>query len=316
MTDPIKITMMGASGVGKTCFMLSMYAVMRNGVRGFTFATEDLDDDLELDTAWLRLSAPRDRKWPVGTDKLKNYLFKFGYGFSKIMTFEWLDYRGGAVSDRQTAEDVQSLMGHISASSCLLICVTVEDLVPALNGGPIGNISKTGRLNQLLNEFYSTTGRPVPVVIVLTKWDLCPPGKKQQVIQILREQVFSALFVDGYGWQVMICPVTLGLNIGKQPQNAAIAPVSVHLPVVFAIFCALKARADQLGAEVRQKRGEILAWEQGWIRRILHPDSQPGSPSPLEQQADMIDRQIKLLSKELIHDPVIFFNGKEIEIAV
>lgn len=55
MANDIKITMLGASGTSKTCFMIGMYAAMREGVRGFTFSTSDWDLDLKLDEDWERI---------------------------------------------------------------------------------------------------------------------------------------------------------------------------------------------------------------------------------------------------------------------
>ena len=64
--DTIKITMLGGTSAGKTCFMLGMYDTMKQGVRGFTFTCSDMDTDLDLSEKWEQLVDPelgKDR-WP------------------------------------------------------------------------------------------------------------------------------------------------------------------------------------------------------------------------------------------------------------
>ena len=100
--EDIKITMLGTTGAGKTSYLLGMYAVMQTGVQGFTLSAKDIDMDLDLTERWEQLiSLEGEDRWPApNAAATEHYAFDFSYGFRPLIGFEWLDYRGLALSDR------------------------------------------------------------------------------------------------------------------------------------------------------------------------------------------------------------------------
>ena len=49
----------------------------------------------------------------------------------------------------------------------------------------------------------------------------------------------------------MICPVSLGRELGKDPDRARIVPVNAHLPVVFAVY---SPNCEPMGLKLKTQR--------------------------------------------------------------
>jgi len=234
--NDIKITMLGTTSAGKTCYMIAMYAKMSEGVKGFTLGTTDPDKDIHLSDMWEKLeSETGDSRWPRPTgEESQSYQFDFSYGFKRLMRFDWLDYRGGALRDDSSKKDVQDLTEQLLKSSCVFLCVSGEFLKEGANP----QVVKKARIDRMNNPFMqklTDSGRVVPVVIVITKYDLCSHRSKEQVLKDIR-QLFNPLFAKGEGWPVMICPVTLGEGLANDINSGLINPHQVHLPLIFAIY--------------------------------------------------------------------------------
>ena len=132
MSNDLNIVMMGASGTGKTCYMLAMYAAMSGSQRGFTFSTQDLDDDLELTDTWEKLL---EGAWPLPTANTKDWAFDCSYGFRPIMGFKWLDYRGGVLREKADNNDVKTFRERLKGASCVILCVAGDQLKEYVDAG-------------------------------------------------------------------------------------------------------------------------------------------------------------------------------------
>src|SRR5215210_4879680 len=166
--------MLGAKGAGKTCFMLGMYSVMRLGVNGFTFAARDASDDedldLELSRKWSKLKKEGPDRWPLPTDKRDFYPFDLRYGFStKVMSFDWIDYPGGALESSPKDEDVVTLKKHLRESSSIFLCVSGEYLK---EGTPLDTLyedAAVGRMMKFVTRMRDeNSSAPPSVAIVIT----------------------------------------------------------------------------------------------------------------------------------------------------
>ena len=242
----IKITMLGTTGAGKTSYLLGMYAAMQSGIQGFTLSAKDIDLDLELTERWEQLiSLQGADRWPVpNAGVIEHCYFDFNYGFRPIMGFEWIDYRGLALSDRSNEHDVQELSKYLSDSECVFLTISGEHLQDKVTPTTVREI-KSDRMNQFLqlyisNKYKPTSTKPFPIAIIITKYDLCHHRKKEEVVEDVKK-LFQALFTPNSGWLVMICPVSLGKEIKADSDNGMIVPVNVHLPVVFAVYSQLRA---------------------------------------------------------------------------
>ncbi|MEL6494121.1 MAG: hypothetical protein AAFQ41_03230 [Cyanobacteria bacterium J06623_7] len=318
--DDIKITMLGTTGAGKTSYLLGMYAVMQTGVQGFTLAAKDMDLDLELTQRWEKLiSLKGDERWPTpNAAAMEYYGFDFSYGFNPLMGFQWLDYRGLALSDRSTEQDVTELVEYIEASACLFLCISGEYLTSEITPKTVREI-KSDRMNQFIQQYISNQNqphpqRPFPVAIVITKYDLCHHREREDIITDVKK-LFQALFTPNSGWLVMICPVSLGRELGDDPDNANIVPVNVHLPVVFAVYSQLRASGLKLKSDREQQTGAIeMAKQKNPLYQLLKAKQIEQQTIELENtktEIGAVEENMKLLSQEL-QQTSLYFNGTEV----
>ena len=318
--DEIKITMLGTTGAGKTSYLLGMYAVMQTGVQGFSLAAKDMDLDLELTQRWEKLiSLKGEDRWPTpNAAAMEYYDFDFSYGFRPLMSFQWLDYRGLALSDRSTEQDVAELVEYVRESSCLFLCISGEYLTDEITPKTVREI-KSDRMNQFIQQYISNQqqpnpNQPFPVAITITKYDLCHHRDRDDIIADVKK-LFQALFTPNSGWLVMICPVSLGRDLGKDPEDANIVPVNVHLPVVFAVYSQLRGYGLKLKSDRDLQSVKIDAIKQ------RNPLVQLLKTSQLREQTDKlaitnveistVEENMKLLSQEL-QQASLYFNGSEV----
>jgi hypothetical protein len=321
MSDNIKITMLGTIEAGKTCFMVGMYAVMQLGVHGFTLSAQDLDEDIELTDKWEQLCDGGDDRFPTGTSQTHKYIFNFNYGFRKLMSFEWMDYRGGALRDKTDKADVQELDKSLRESSCVFLCISgdhlsnkIENQADALK---LAKKTRVDRMNQFLSKLYEENG-PVPVVVAITKYDLCMHRKSEEIREDIK-QLFSGLFAPDGKWLVTICPVSLGKGLSGDKFHADIDPVNLHLPLVFAIY----SKLIQYAAYVKEQEsifGKQLTdmKNQNFVLRWWNSDEIAKANEGLRKNqalANEVQDKLSLLAKELGRAK-IYFNGEEQEINV
>lgn len=319
-----RITMLGTTGAGKTCFLVGMYADMSGGRRGFTFST-DPDDDLDLSDKWSQLIEAGPDRWPPPTgDQPKSYTFGFNYGFRRIMEFNWIDYRGGALSDRSTEADVQELKRYLRQSSCVMLCVSGEHLQEPKNSAVVRTRTGIGRMNSFLTEFRNDLekqGKELPaVIIVITKFDYCYGRPREEIEEQIRE-LFNPLFSPGSGWLVSIGSVSLGTGLAADAEKGEIAPENIHLPLIFSIYRALSKRVDQQQSKLYEDIGKLTEIENEWgrmkkwwrseeIERILKETGED------EQKIVALNADLQLLVTELteLREFQVYYDGKEIEL--
>ena len=320
MIEEIKITMLGTTGAGKTSYLLGMYAVMQTGIKGFTLAAKDMDLDLDLTQRWEKLILLKgEDRWPTpNAAAMEYYGFDFSYGFRPLMGFQWLDYRGLALSDRSTEQDVADLVQYLTESECLFLCISGEHLVEPINPTTVREI-KSDRMNQFIQQYVGVKKnpnpqKPFPVAIVITKYDLCHHRDKDEIIADVK-RLFQALFTPNSGWLVMICPVSLGKELYNDPDNANIVPVNVHLPVVFAVYSQLRAYGLKLKNQRDRNSLAIEAIKQSNPLMQLLRNSQLQEKNARLQESNTqitaIEENMKLLSGEL-QQASLYFNGAEV----
>ncbi len=312
--------MLGTTGAGKTSYLLGMYAVMQTGVQGFTLSAKDIDMDLDLTERWEQLiSLEGEDRWPApNAAATEHYGFNFSYGFRPLIGFEWLDYRGLALSDRSGEQDVQELSDYLAESDCLFLCVSGEHLINPITPNTVRNI-KSDRMNQFIQQYISNIknperDKPFPVAIIITKYDLCHHREKQDIIEDIKK-LFQGLFAPNSGWLVMICPVSLGKELCDNPNSASIVPVNAHLPVVFAVYSQLRS----YGIELRNNRDRhsetidkfkninpILQWLQN-----SEIQNQVTQLEDFDNLLATLEENMKLLSQEL-QQVSLYFSGNEV----
>jgi hypothetical protein len=90
-------------------------------------------------------------------------------------------------------------------------------------------------------DFVKSTGKTVPVVIAITKAELCSGEVLSEGVNAIKDKMLPGLFTQGSEWLVMISPVSLG---NEKSGRFEINPLNVHLPVTFAVYYALLSQRD------------------------------------------------------------------------
>lgn len=238
--DKIGITMLGASGAGKTCYLYAMADMMQFGSCDFTFTAMPYKKTLELQCAWESILGG---KWPNGTDLSTEYEFACSYSLRKIATFSWYDYRGGILQNPDDEEERVALFDKMENSRCLIICISAE----AIHGILSGDL-KSRRLfavyMNLIQEYRNRSGRTVPIVFAVTKADLLAPKEFERGVELIHTKYMASLFAedDDGGWFLSFVPVSLGTGLGSGVNGdivGTIEPANVHIPVLIAIKCAM-----------------------------------------------------------------------------
>ena len=303
--EKIGITMIGASGTGKTCYLYAMADAMQFGSCDFTFTAMPYKKTLELQAAWDSIII--NGKWPEGTDLSTEYEFACSYCMRPIATFSWYDYRGGILQNPDDEEERASLFGKMENSRCLIICISAE----AIHGILAGDL-KSRRLFQvymnLIQEYRNRTSCTVPIVVAVTKADLLGPNEFESGVELIRTKYMAALFSedDEGGWFVSFVPVSLGTGLRKDANGnivGKIEPANVHIPVLIAIKCAmgdlLAAKLADMGAlgdKVNAARQAVdVNAARGWLDKLWN-----GDPSEaLHEVLDKLSVDSAVLSKEI-----------------
>lgn len=333
-TEKIKITMLGTTQSGKTCYMLGMYAYMKVGLRGFTLSTKDSNLDIKMSKNWKNLMFEKgEDRWPKPTgieEAERDYSFYMNYGFRPIMEFQWIDYRGGALSDDDpNLEDIEKLRNFIKESSCLFLCISGEYLTSRADMMTVYK-TETDRMSQYLSEVYNAQG-PIPVAILITKYDLCMERDKAEIIEDIKH-LFQGLFAPEAGWLVMICPVSLGKELAIDINEGKIQPINVHLPAAFAVYSKLtqmvlgrKVKEDDSKAKIKKLSQEIDNLGNNWLKKLWNKsriDSGHDSIIQTEREREENLKQIKKLESDMIRlakevpEGYVYLNGTEVEINV
>ncbi len=321
--DDIKTTILGTTGAGKTSYLLGMYAVMQTGVQGFTLSARDMDVGLDLIERWEQLIAIKgEDRWPApNAGSVEHYTFDFSYGFRVIQGLEWIDYRGLALSDRSSQQDVSDLANYLSKSSCIFLCISGEYLIDKISPNTVREI-KSDRMNQFIQQYISNNQQPnkdspFPVAIIITKYDLCHHRDKQAVIEDIKK-LFQALFTPNSGWLVMICPVSLGKELCDNPDTGSIVPVNNHLPISFAVYAQLRAYGIKLKEERDKLNKDVKEFNKNTVVKMLKSkeiEDDLARLKTIEPEISTVEENMQLLGKEL-QQVSIFLNGSEVTVGV
>lgn len=228
-----KFTMVGMTSSGKTCYITAMYMKMAVGIDAFTLTTdEETKKKLERDIRILREPTGQNR-FPSATqnneESIRKYEFRLNKDRKEIITFEMMDYAGGALVDMG---DVYSqVKKSIEESTALYIFIDGKSLCEDDPEERRENVFYDCALTvtPLLQDFSdSHNGYLPPVVFVVTKSDLCKNYVKDTELTSIIKDLFSPAFspkTTSY-----ICAISLGDTISDDDYKGKFKPVNVHLP--------------------------------------------------------------------------------------
>lgn len=236
-----RFTALGMSGSGKTCYVVGMYYQMITGYKGFSLkAGEDSLARLEdwMDTLDEETGGDR---FPAGTNlnETTDYSFKLKYALKDIMTFDWIDYGGGALKARDKTEAYQTISESIEESAALYVFIDGECLCKDTFEDRLKSIKKGIRtINAYLLEFSEEHQDSIPpIVFVITKADLCTQYIGEDIdkeIPLIMKECFDFLICPGMRFYVTM--VSLGENISDDDYSGEVEPVNMHIPFFIGIY--------------------------------------------------------------------------------
>lgn len=256
-----QITILGMSGAGKTCYLLGLYYKMGSGLKGYTIATDE-DTDVELRDRYAKLcdvSLDKERRFPAGTDNIAKYQFDLQYGYNTIMSFDWVDYPGGLLVEKNSGDldKYEELKQAINSSSSLFICVDGSLLIGDDTEEKIENVRDkcSSVINTFFTDYLKSNNFLPPTAIIVTKYDICSEDTDQEELREIIEEAFSPFFVKNDTEKIVtIIPVSIGTNIKDQDYSGKMKPLNIHLPIFMGIWFALSKRIqDQVKIIQEQK---------------------------------------------------------------
>lgn len=251
-----KLTILGMSGSGKTCYLLGMFYKMTGGLKGYNLHTDD-DTHTELTHRYevLNDESKGQGRFPKPTDMPEKFIFNLQYGYQDILSFEWADYPGGYLKEKNDGdvEGYTDVKNSIINSSTLFICIDgsllygddTEEKIERVRD----NCSNT--INHFFSEYRQENGTLPPTAFIITKYDECAKDTDLDELCEIVEEAFSGFFTEIIGAKniTTIIPVTLGKNIKDEEYAGNLKPENIHLPIFMGIWFALRDYVKNLGSE-------------------------------------------------------------------
>ena len=337
-----RFTILGMSGAGKTCYLLGLYYKMGSGLKGYTITTDD-DTDVNLRDRYRKLcddTLGRESRFPAGTDNVSKYEFDLNYGFKPIMSFDWVDYPGGLLDQKNAGslEEYEDIKQSIQESSTLFICVDGSLLCGDDEDEKIDAVRDncSNVINTFFAEYFKSNKKLPPTAIVVTKYDVCRADTDEEELCEIIQEAFSPFFIENEVEKfVTIIPVSIGLNIMDDDYTGKLKPLNIHLPIFMGIWFALSKKIqdyaekiektnEQSNATINSLRNQ-RAREENKIWFFRNTDeiaslaqkikkeekSQANESAQMKQILDAMQSNGDKLLRELEKIPYVYINGKE-----
>jgi hypothetical protein len=290
-----KITMLGGSGVGKTVFMSSMYARLRDAQHNIAIRAISNDVDLELDQNMRALYGQN--KWPLGTEfDEKKYEFELLLRENPIALIDWVDYRG-ALLTAAGEEGGSSLIKRLQDSHCVIWMIDMTDVKGAFNSMQARVMTNVGRMAHLSRQAIRGTHNLRSILFVRTKSDqVLGEGGKPNMDKACA-QLIEHLGPDNFGdipASAAIPVSSVGRIVGEK-RLLGDDPLNVEWPLILALAFLLETELRKLNraADVAHREwaearpGKLL----GLFKEILNlgPDERE---SKATQQLDRLSQHL------------------------
>lgn len=273
----ITLTMLGATGSGKTTYLHGMYATLSSGVNGYFMYASDPDVDLDLAEAWGELCT--EGTLPLPTAEVPtSWDFRFLHGVLPLLEIDCMDFRGGASTQRgnreDSPEDIALLRARIAVSDAVFLVLDGQHVAQWIADGAHGNRNratdpmKIAGLSRAISGVVGErleAGEPAPsLVILVTKADLISQGTGMTVREALavagKNLANLVPVVASEGVSAMLCPVQLGKFPGAALSTVdpgAVNPKNLHQPIIFALLHYLTEGIVRHEDQIRQISGQM-----------------------------------------------------------
>ena len=334
--EKTKFTILGMTGSGKTCYMLGMYYEVSAGMNGYTIVADDRDTDHKLAQRYEILndkSRGRDR-FPQATDQVESLLFNLQYAYDDIMQFEWLDYPGGILDFRNTADEArEELIKSVKESSVLMVCIDGSDFCGNNIRSKINKVRRSsGNINRFFSEYMKNNEGLPPIAFVVTKFDLCHHDTNEEEIKDVIEESFPGLFIENDEdnekslLPIAIIPVSLGVGIEDDESRGDLEPINIQIPIFYGIWFSLvfkhyeyeaaqkyvSEEIEKLDSQKRDEEDSFFLWRSNDKIRKLRNDIEEGKSilNELKNINRAMEKSRNKLDRELSAINMVYYKGK------
>jgi energy-coupling factor transporter ATP-binding protein EcfA2 len=228
---PLKVVMIGHTGVGKTTYMAALYGAMQHSLRGFRLRAKETDDHRRL----LGLAHAIDEgHYPANTDQRSEYVFSLRHHDDEVVEFKWSDYRGQAIRESgKTSEQAGKLQQDLKDADGLMLFCDSEALATGQT-----QTNQLGRLISLAQYALRDIETPMALAVVLTKSDSISGYTREMV------EYFSGLISA-----IVASETVSGALI---PTACGVQSSNVHIPLFFIIHSIVALQAEQAAREIER----------------------------------------------------------------
>jgi len=310
----VTVTILGATGSGKSTYMLGMYAKLSRGLHQYFVLTRDPDVDLDLADAWDLLCDTGELPPPTAMDQDQTYPFQLKHGVQPLIDIDWMDYRGGAIRDRTDAQDTQRLRARLEVSDSIYVVLDGGGVADWLDTGNAERASRGMEVRRISTMIQSAVaarqqrGLTAPsIVVLITKIDLIRQrhGKLGPVLaEVVKrlEDLLPVAFATGI--TALVCPVQLGdfgPGLHEHVDPESIKPIGLHRPLIFSFMHYLTVGIEshrQRLAEISAGIGTVNA-ELGQLRSgFMGGFFKRSRIAAAEQLGQELEREIEGISKD------------------
>lgn len=164
------ILMIGHSGSGKTSYMVGLYSLYGDDPKGFGLWMSDCNKKNRLKQLGEKIKIG---EYPQGTDIAENYNFWLQYDNSRLIPFDWYDYRGGALLESSRySKDAEALVDRISHTDALIVFLDGEKITRMTDDDLENEYDVLLWSIQKAISKRTSDGTYFPISFILTKGDL------------------------------------------------------------------------------------------------------------------------------------------------
>ena len=252
-----KFAILGEDGSGKTCYLLGMYYEMSMDTANYMVVATDPVTDRILMKRCERLkdkSRGRDR-FPDANDYVQEFNFNLWYNGENVLPFTLIDCLANCEMNLH-----KKFAKYIFEAETLFICIDGENLVGRDTRAKIRKVAtKCSRnINPYLAELRRNKGSLPPIVIIVTKYDVCMNDTDADEIKeiVQNEKVFGALF-QSKDIFIAVIPVSLGDTLMDDSYQGDLDPINIHNPILIGINFALRNRGKKHSEEYAKNINRI-----------------------------------------------------------
>jgi len=255
MSNGFTTTIIGHKSTGKTCYLVTLYNMMRAGVNiGGTQLALSMPNEKSADENYLKKqykNLKEKSKWPLPTgDAIQEYEFFLVKDLKDTFPFSWIDYTGEllGLDGHLREKDYKTVIDRLQSVSTSVLFTLKGELfaqpIPTDEWelSAFKSDNEYDKFNSLMTEYIVSRNekhnRPPVIVLLITMYDLCKERDFDDIVTEI-QTIFPALFKKGC--ITGIIPVSLGVE--EKNGKFVVRPFQVHLPLIFLLLKELEISA-------------------------------------------------------------------------